>query len=87
MTLTFPPQVFDSKIRPYLDIAHIHYDITPTEYAGHAIEMGKTYDPAKYEGVIFVRWAFCMALYCVCMYISLFRPVLQAYYSKNNCYS
>ena len=46
--------LYEKRVKPLLAYAGIDADVTLTAHAGHAIELGKSYDPSKYEGAIFV---------------------------------
>ena len=46
--------LFANHMAPSLHFAGIEHDVTVTSHAGHAIELGKQLDPARYEGVVIV---------------------------------
>jgi hypothetical protein len=46
--------IYEQRVAPLLDYAGIAADVTVTDHAGHAIEIGKAYDPGRYEGAIFI---------------------------------
>jgi diacylglycerol kinase family enzyme len=46
--------IYEQRVAPLLEYAGIAADVTVTDHAGHAIEIGKAYDPARYEGAVFI---------------------------------
>ena len=65
-------------MKPRLELANITFDKCPTQYAGHAIKLGQEYEPASYEGVMFIRCGFSASVivgeietYCSKFYRSL----------------
>jgi diacylglycerol kinase family enzyme len=46
--------VYEQRVAPLLDYAGITAVLTVTDRAGHAIEIGKAYDPTLYEGAIVI---------------------------------
>lgn len=47
-------ELFETRIAPLFEFAGLHYTTTITDHAGHAIELGKTFNAQKYEGVMFI---------------------------------
>ncbi len=45
---------FDTFVEPVATISGVTLDVTPTQYAGHTIKMGRNYIPGSAEGVIFI---------------------------------
>lgn len=39
--------IFETRIAPIFDFAGLRYDVTATDHAGHAIEIGRDYDPKR----------------------------------------
>lgn len=47
--------IWRTKVKPLFDVSHIEYDMEETTYGGHAIAMGKEFDPSKgYEALVFI---------------------------------
>ena len=46
--------LYTHRMAPLLAFAGLEADVTVTDHAGHAIECGKEYAPARYEGTIIV---------------------------------
>jgi hypothetical protein len=46
--------IFERRIAPIFDFAGLRYDVTRTSHAGHAIEVGRAFEPLRFEGVVVV---------------------------------
>jgi diacylglycerol kinase family enzyme len=46
--------IYEQRVAPLLDYAGITAVVTVTDRAGHAIAIGKAYDPTLYEGAIII---------------------------------
>lgn len=47
-------RVLEDIVLPTLRLAGVGVQVTPTEYAGHTIEMGAEFDPDDTEGILFI---------------------------------
>ena len=47
-------QTFDRFVQPVATISGITLNVTPTQYAGHTIKMGRNYVPGSAEGIVFI---------------------------------